>query len=93
MKQDRLTLLEKGRESDKDKLFCLFKTPEGKVIKVTVTGPCFVELRNTFQCDLETVCLLAAEYVIDNVIKEGEVEIVGKTYWAVKNALTQKQFS
>jgi predicted transcriptional regulator len=93
MKQNRLIILQKSHENDIDKAFCLFKTIQGEVIKVTITGPCFVELRNTFQCDLETVCLLAAEYAINNGIKEGEVEIVGKTYWAVKNALKQKELS
>jgi len=87
MHRQQLTLITKGRDGDKDISFCLFKTESDKEIKVIITGQLFVELRNKFKCDLETVCSIAANHALQSGIEEGDVEVAAKTYLAVRKKL------
>lgn len=72
---------------DKEVFFCRFKYGENNELKVIVTAQCLSEFRKDFNChDLEKICRYAAEDALSRGIS-GKIEIVGKTYLAVRKRL------
>ncbi len=79
-------LVEQGRLADKDVYFCRFCDKSERQVRVIVAEQTLSEFKKDFRCDLEKVCRHAAEYAFRNG-SEGDLELTGKTYLAVRRKL------